>query len=663
MWKIVLAVVATVLVSAQPAHARTLADTTIPASDGTNLVGDVYLPGDGGGKYPAVVDMEPYGRSSSTAYVAQGFARVNTDVRGSGKSGGALCLLCAREQKDVYDVVEWIARQPWSNGKVALYGYSYSAVTALLGAALAPPHLSAVVVGHPPTDPYRDVIWHNGLYDLGFVGSWFAGQTATQAVGLGLQPQILDRAQQLFALETHQIPFDGPIYKERSVLDKLDKITVPVYVWTGWQDMYSRGDLRLIDGLASKDKVLSIDPATHHGTGQVGQVGAPYAGSTGKPESPVALGTEAPGGEDVKWLQHFVQGRDNGIEKLPRVRYYDLGDRGWRSAPSWRSVNTGESELYLSAARSGSAQLSPNDGTLATKQPTGRASYQDSYLFNPLGGLSIPSGKDGPDGFLPYAPLDQRLDEPIGLTFTTPVLKDPLRLAGPSELRLYAVTESSDVAFVAKLEDVAPDGSASLITQGWLRGTFRQVDPARSRDGAPYLPDDTNLPVIIGQNTEYRMDIWDTAYTLAPGHRLRLWLSSSDTPTHEPPSGSGRYLIFHDADNPSRLILGTRGDVPTCGRVAEDCPPLPAAAAPKRCTTRRSFHVRLKAPHGQRVVSARVYVNGKRVKTLTGRRLHAAVTLRGLPRGTVRVRILGRTDRGRRLTDRRTFHTCGTRRS
>src|SRR4051794_6270551 len=78
-----------------------LADVTIPASDGTNLVGDVYLPGDGHGKYPAVIDMEPYGRSGSTDYVKEGFARINTDVRGSGKSGGALCLLCSREQKDV----------------------------------------------------------------------------------------------------------------------------------------------------------------------------------------------------------------------------------------------------------------------------------------------------------------------------------------------------------------------------------------------------------------------------------------------------------------------------------------------------------------------------------------------------------------------------------
>src|SRR3954454_10427157 len=355
--------------AAAPARAADTkkADVSIPASDGVDLVGDVYLPGDGAGRYPAVVDMEPYGRSSSTQYVDHGYARVNTDVRGSGKSGGALCLLCEREQKDVYDVIEWIARQPWSNGHVALYGYSYSAITSLLGSALNPPHLDAVVVGHPPTDPYRDVLWHNGLYDQGFVGQWFAGQTAAQSIGAGAQPQMLDRAQQEFAVETRLDPLDGPVYKERSVLAKMDRITVPVYVFTGWQDMYSRGDLRLIDGLASQNKLLTIDPSTHHGTGNAGEVGAPYDDGSDS----VALSAAPPKGEDQAWLDRWLRGVHNGIEDKPRVRYFDMGDRSWHSAPSWRAVSTGLTPLYLSAAKSGTASLSPNDGSLSAAVPTG----------------------------------------------------------------------------------------------------------------------------------------------------------------------------------------------------------------------------------------------------------------------------------------------------
>jgi putative CocE/NonD family hydrolase len=532
-----------------------MADVTIPASDGVNLVGDVYLPDAGTGRYPAVIDMEPYGRSMSTDYVDHGYARINTDVRGSGKSGGALCLLCAREQQDVYDVVEWVARQPWSNGHVALYGYSYSAITSLLGAALQPPHLDALVVGHPPTDPYRDVVWHNGLYDQAFIAGWFAGQTATQAVGLGAQPQYLDRAQQQFAVETAQIPYDGPVYQERSVLAKMGQIRVPVYAWSGFHDMYSRGDLRLIDGLASRDKLLVIDASTHHGTSQVGEVGAPYDDGSG-----AGLSSAPPTGEDQAWLDRFLKGAPNGIENKPRVRFLDLGDRTWHAAPSWDSATRGLDSMYLSAAKSGTALASPNDGTLGSGVPTGRDSYQDSYVYTPTAGASVPSGKEGPDAFAPYVPLDQTIDQPSGLTYTSPALSAPLRLAGPSELRFWAVTEASDMAWVARLIDVAPNGSQQIITQGWLRASFRHVDPSRSRDGSPYLTDDQNTPVGIGEDTEYRMDIWDASHTLAPGHRLRLWFSSSDSPNHTPLPVAGRNLIFHDASHPSQLLLGTRSD-------------------------------------------------------------------------------------------------------
>jgi putative CocE/NonD family hydrolase len=542
------------LVSAAPASASVkYSDVTIPASDGVNLVGDVYLP-NATGKYPAVIDMEPYGRSTATPFLSAGYAHVNTDVRGSGKSGGALCLLCKREQQDVYDVVEWVAKQPWSNGQVALSGYSYSAITSLLGAALQPPHLRAVIVGHPPTDPYRDVLWQNGLYNQGFVTQWMAGQTAAQSLGAGAQPQMLDRAQQEFAIETREDSLDGPVYKERSVLERMKKIKVPVYIYTGWEDMYSRGDLWLIDGLASKYKLLWIDPSTHHGTGQFGEVGAPYDDGS---SSPAALSAEAPKGELQKWLDRFLKGVRNGIEKTPRVRYFDLGDRTWHSSTSWRAATKVLGRFYLSGAKSGTAE-SLNDGSLSVKLPAARDSYQESYVYDPTAGGSVPIDKEGPDGFAPFVALDPRLDDGHGLTYTTPAFKTPLHLAGPSELRFWAVTEASDMAFVGRLLDVAPDGSARLITQGWLRASFRAWDKKLSRDGKPYLPDDHLSPVTVGEDTEYRMDIWDTAYTLAPGHRLRLWLSSSDTPNHEPLPEAGRNLIFHDAQHPSQLILSLR---------------------------------------------------------------------------------------------------------
>ena len=333
-----------------------------------------------------------------------------------------------------------------------------------------------------------------------------------------------------------------------------------------------------------------------------------------------------------------MKGVRNGIENKPRVRYFDLGDRTWHAAPSWQSVTTRNQTMYLSAHRSGSATLSPNDGTLADAVPTGRDSYQDSSVYNPAAGASIPADKDGPDGFLPFVPLDQRLDEPFGLTFTGPELKQPLPLAGPSELRFWTIIEDTDMPYIARLIDVAPDGSSRLVTQGWLRASYRYVDPARSRPGKPYLPDDRQDRVTIALPTEYRMDIWDTAYTLEPGHRLRLWLSFSDTPTHEPLPVAGRIFLLHDRDHPSQLILGTR---------------LPGAAAPaaKGAPVKCARRARILARVPKSLRRARVTVDGRRARIVSRGRARVVVIKprAGARAVTVRIRGVDRHGRAVRL--------------
>jgi putative CocE/NonD family hydrolase len=346
-----------------------------------------------------------------------------------------------------------------------------------------------------------------------------------------------------------------------------------------------------------------------------------------------------------------VKGVPNGIENKPMVRYMDLGDSSWHSAPSWQSVTTRLVPMDLSAQKSGSALLSPNDGTLAQQVPTGRDSYQDSYVYDPASGATVPAGKDGPDGFLPYAPLDQTADEPQGLTYTTPALQQPLPLAGPTEFHFWTITEGSDMAYVARLIDVAPDGSTRLITQGWLRASFRYVDPARSRPSAPYLPDDRMLPVTIGETTEYRMDIWDTAYTLEPGHRLRLWLSSSDSPTHEPLTVAGRNLIFHDSQHPSQLLLGTRLPGPPAGLFA------PGPRAANACRASRRVRLRVASIRGRRVVRVAIYYKGRRILLRRGRNLRS-VTIARAPAKRFVVKMVATDNHGKRRVTRRQLRAC-----
>jgi hypothetical protein len=199
------------------------------------------------------------------------------------------------------------------------------------------------------------------------------------------------------------------------------------------------------------------------------------------------------------------------------------------------------------------------------------------------------------------------------------------------------------MAWVVRLADVAPDGSANLITQGWLRASFRYVDESRSRPGAPYLPDDRDTPVTIGLTTEYRLDIWDTAYTLAPGHRLRLWLGSSDTPTHEPLAVAGRNLILHDSDHPSQLLLSTASDRPA-----------PPARDQRGCRARKKFTVR--ARRGLRHV--RAWVAGKRVRVVKRRGRRVVVVRPGAKARSVTVRISGVDRRGHRVSVKHRYRFC-----
>ena len=257
----------------------TLADVSIPASDGVELVGDVHLPA-AKGRFPAVVDMEPYGRSSDDRLRRRGLRpRQHRRPRLRQERRRPVPALRRASSRTSYDVVEWVAKQPWSNGKVALYGYSYSAITALLGAAQA----AAAPDGgrrRPPADrplPRRAL--------------------AQRPLRPGLRRPVVRRARparrRSASARSRRRSTAGPAVRRRDAPDdrstarstrsarcsaKVEQHHGPrLHDFTGWQDMYSRGDLRLHRRLASKTPRCSwIDASTHHGTGQAGEVGAPY---------------------------------------------------------------------------------------------------------------------------------------------------------------------------------------------------------------------------------------------------------------------------------------------------------------------------------------------------------------------------------------------------
>ncbi|MGH2806563.1 MAG: CocE/NonD family hydrolase [Actinomycetota bacterium] len=555
------AVVVTVAVAllvaavALPATARRPDDrpqegtTTIRMSDGVRLSAQVQVPEEGK-RFPVLINMTPYGPGTYYAhFLGDGYAHMNVDIRGTGGSEGALCIFCEREQRDVYEVVEWAARQKWSNGKVGMYGGSYQGITPLMGASEQPPHLKAIIPAVSLADAYGDIVWHNGIFNVNFVAQWFALQTALSMTGSSPSMDAADRVNQRIVAESRLLPWDGPFYRERSVNTKYDDITVPVLHLGGWFDGFSRGTLDNFSGVASKHNRLIMAPCTHKGCGAPFDPGSEYLG-TSEPPGPSGLALYK------AWFDHFLKGKDNGIEDGPPILFYDLGTKKWAADSAWPPKGARLETFHLSGAPSGS-NSGVFDGSLVPRRPAGN-DIEDHYVYDPTVGVTELFAKWGTVAASPHYRADQRPDEMRALTYTTEAMKRPLALAGPMELNFWGATTASDTDWIVKVTDVAPDGSSKLITSGYVRASHRRWDEKRSRPGRPWLPNTSPAPVPSGKPLEYRVDVWDIAHTITKGHRLRITLSSSDFGNHEPLLEPALNYVFHTDAFPSRLLVTVR---------------------------------------------------------------------------------------------------------
>jgi putative CocE/NonD family hydrolase len=537
------------------ARAETITDQHIRMSDGADMVGDVNIP-EGAGPFPVIVMDSPYGRlTSSTEYVDDGYVQLNVDIRGTGRSGGVNCLMCDREQQDVYEIVEWAARQPWSDSNVGMMGGSYLAFVQLLGAAKQPPHLKAIVPRVSYADLYRDGWYQNGLFDWAVSSSFTSFQPVASVTGGSADPAYP-------AAEAHRggnpVPFevarshplDGRYYRERAIYDKYDRITAPALFIGGWFDMFLDGMVRNFNGVASTDKRLILGPWTHHRAGGLGEI-AP------EPYPDVHLPTPDP---ILAWFDRYLKGRDNGVDRRPRVEYYDLGTDAWRTSASWPPAGSRLHRLHLSGEPSGTLGT-PHDGSLAaavqaTSVPfPSAAAKPDTYVYDPTIGAAHVTSADSATFLTPFRRNDERVDEGRGVTYTSPELPASKRFSGPLELDLWAKTTGRDTDWVARLCDVAPDGSSLVLSSGYVRASHRAVDWSRSRPGLPWLKNTRVDAVPAGTAVRYRIPMSPVGLTLPVGHRLRLAVYSADTTVHEPLAEPATNTLLHDSEHPSVLLI------------------------------------------------------------------------------------------------------------
>ncbi|MHA7651808.1 CocE/NonD family hydrolase [Mycobacterium sp. ML4] len=498
--------------------------------DGTTLLADVHRP-DAQGRFPALLAASPYPRQLqdfgapagfieagvTDFWVPRGYVHVIANLRGTNGSGGTFGFADAQERRDLYDLVEWVAAQPWCDGNVGMIGISYFAVSQLEAAVERPPHLKAIFPVAATADVY-EAASHHGLFSSAFVTPFLSmiGLTAERSdklwrsAPIALARRVLHTPRlhkkfatmngeaavtmlrQLMKLPHDPHPWDelwldaavnhpthDEWWDERNLLPLLKEVDIPVYLGCDWENV----PLHLPSTFAAW-KGLSDNACVR--MGMLGKYGLTWPWES--------MHTEA-----LAWYDHWLKGRDTGILEGPPIRYFLPGADEWRTAESWPPSQAAHRELALRA-----------DGVLSEDE--GEPGCREYLVLGTGLGRVTPS----------------KIDPPSLLKWTSAPLAEDLDAVGDFELRLVASATAIDVGWMVTLQDVAPGGEVTDVTAGWLRASLREVDEAASRPGAPVLPCRNPQAVPLGEDVVYRIPLVGNARRFQAGHRIRLVLTSDD---------------------------------------------------------------------------------------------------------------------------------------
>jgi len=531
----------------------------IPMADGTRLEYTVDLPA-GTGQFPVAMVYDGYCEgagaltcndvTAANALLAQGFAVLGVSVRGTSCSTGTFDAFSRQESTDGAAAVEWAAQQPWSNGRVGMFGDSFPGITQMGVAGLRPQHLDAVAPWQVTTDLYRDVSYPGGITNIGF-GAFWAGvdqpnnsyrSGVEHAANAGdascLQAQVTHAAaepSQNIALQGLQHPFEDSFWQGHEPGANADKIDIPAFSCFTWQD----------DEVSSRSSsVLSeLDPSR---TWMVASNG--YHGMCD-------LSTPQVTDELVAFFNRFVKGAPNGFEQTPHVQLWhdattnSAGD----NVPSWITSFNSYSSIPV---RPLSLYFQPGGGLSLTRPQT--AGQPDSYAY-PGPALGNEDGVVAGQHNLLW-----KGQEPPGasLAYTTPPLARDTEFFGSGSANLWLSSTAPDTDVQITLTEVRPDGQEVYVGRGWLRATHRALDPQRSTALAPFHTDTQadSRPLVPGVPTYMRAQLWPIDYVFRKGSSIRLWI---DAPTGMTGGWSldfvnapGINSIYADPAHPSALVLG-----------------------------------------------------------------------------------------------------------
>ena len=587
----------------------------VPMRDGVKLATDIYRPAVDGKlvdqKLPLLLHRTAYGKTgqrlvSTAQYFARnGYIVALQDDRGTYDSEGVQYKYIGMG-RDGYDAVEWLAKLPYTDGQVGMWGTSYAAHTQATAAILNPPHLKTLIINQGGVqNGWNHKIRNHGAFELAQQVGWAFAQLAAQSNNPVAKAMIMaerpaDWVSSLPAKRGLNPLSSAPNFEEyifdmmtRADYDEYWKqpdvnwsahyektSDIPMMHITGWYDSYAGGTIANYLGLSALKNSpmrLLVGPWLHSRNTQS------YAGDVEfGPDAAIADFHE---GLHLRWFDHFLKGRINGVAQEPPAQIFVMGTGDghkdaherlyhggyWRTVESWPLPDTRFTNYYLHS-----------DGSLQTTAPTSDPP-PTAYTYDPrdpvptIGGafssttgLAAPGAFDQRErhfsadtttGFLgskpPYLPLKARPDV---MVFQTEPLAEDVEVVGPIVVKLFASSTAVDTDFTAKLIDVYPptkdfpSGFEMNLTDGILRARYRS-SPEKPEFMKP------------GEVYEFQIEPFPTANVFKKGHRIRVDISSSNFPrfdvnpnTGEPIGMSRRFrvadnAIFHTATRPSHVVL------------------------------------------------------------------------------------------------------------
>jgi uncharacterized protein len=560
----------------------------VPMRDGVELATDLYFPVGAEGELPTILIRTQYGKEAyrkperreheARDFAGQGYVVAVQDLRGLFESEGSYGL-ANREGEDGSDTLTWIAEQSWSNGRVGTIGCSSLGITQIMLAQQChPAHACAIAQasgGATGRAGNRYRLWdvyRGGAIEIGWALQWF------------LEDGTKDRSRPEWKSDEE---YDAAV-RSLPVIDMLKRIDSPPTDWEDWVShppgdpwwdqfdflrddsevdvptlfVNSWYDIGAADALC-QNRVFTTNARTKRARdGQRVLISpAQHCGSE-RLKSPTRSGDRDLGDARLDfwriyldWFDAWLNERPERIAGMPRFRYYTMGQNEWRDSETFPPEGVEQRPFYLHSG--GGANTRLGDGTLSEEPPESEPG--DSFTYDPADPVpNLGDGAGGPGckcGARDHQDIELREDV---LCYSTPPLAEGVEVTGPIKAILHVSSSAPDTDFTAKLLDVYPDGRSFDLVQGILR--------ARYREGF-----DREVMMEPQGVYELEIDLDATSNWFAPGHRIRLEISSSNFTRFDRNLNTGgrnwdetewvvaENTIHHSAEHPSRVVLPVAG--------------------------------------------------------------------------------------------------------